>query len=153
MVWWFTARSHEASISPWVRNWIRSSMINRLFALAPLAVGWWIAWAFIAALAKSSGLRNGWRRRAGDRSFVRCREAQLGTRLSASLLFHLGPLPRSGRLHSLNFPGVDQPIHSILRGCRNPLSCRKCDSVWSLSRQSVGKDTILITPTVLPRIR
>jgi hypothetical protein len=56
MIWWFTARSHEASISPWVRNWIRSSMINRLFALAPLAISWWIAWAFIAALAKSSGL-------------------------------------------------------------------------------------------------
>jgi hypothetical protein len=31
-------------------------MINRLFALAPLAIGWWIAWGFIAALAKSSGL-------------------------------------------------------------------------------------------------
>src|SRR5258708_291600 len=31
-------------------------MINRLFALAPLAIGWWIFWAFVAALAKSSGL-------------------------------------------------------------------------------------------------
>lgn len=56
MIWWFTARSHEASISPWVRNWIRSSMVNRLFALAPLAIGWWIAWALIAAIAESSEL-------------------------------------------------------------------------------------------------
>jgi hypothetical protein len=56
MIWWFTAKNHEASISPWVRNWLRSSMINRLLALAPLAVGWWIFWGFIAALAKSSGL-------------------------------------------------------------------------------------------------
>ena len=56
MIWRFTAGSHEASISPWVRNWIRSSMINRLFALFPLACVWWFAWAFIAAIAKSSGL-------------------------------------------------------------------------------------------------
>jgi hypothetical protein len=56
MIWWLTARSHEVSISPWVRNWIRSSMVNRLFALFPLAVAWWLFWGLIAALAKSSGL-------------------------------------------------------------------------------------------------
>jgi hypothetical protein len=56
MIWWLTARSHEASISPWVRNWIRSSMLNRLFALFPLAVAWWLFWGLIAALAKNSGL-------------------------------------------------------------------------------------------------
>jgi hypothetical protein len=31
-------------------------MINRLFALFPLAVAWWLFWGFIAALSKSSGL-------------------------------------------------------------------------------------------------
>jgi hypothetical protein len=56
MIWWFTARSHGASISPWVRNWIRSSKINRLIILLPFVVAWITAWTVAAILAKSTAV-------------------------------------------------------------------------------------------------
>jgi hypothetical protein len=41
MIWWMSAFSHEESISPWVRKWLRGSLLDRAVMLAPYAFLYW----------------------------------------------------------------------------------------------------------------
>jgi hypothetical protein len=129
MIWWFTARSHEASISPWVRKWIRSSMINRLLALFPYACIWWVGWAIIAALAKSpelfglmaivpflfwllDGLVDGWVTSGQLKNFMERRDVVLATRSE-----YIGGHPRlpHGRFTYLTLSGSrENPLLTIV---------------------------------------
>ena len=37
MVWWYTAKNHASSISGWVRTYLRSSGLDKLIFLLPVA--------------------------------------------------------------------------------------------------------------------
>lgn len=56
MVWWYTCRRHDLSISPWVRQWLRGNMLDRFFLLfMPAGLVIWVV-AFLMLIGGAAGL-------------------------------------------------------------------------------------------------
>jgi len=51
MVWWLTARNHAASISGWVRGYLRASGVDKFLFLLPVAAVWSFGWLLLALIA------------------------------------------------------------------------------------------------------
>ncbi len=56
MVWWFTAKSHEASISGPVRNWLRASGLDKFILFLPITILFIVVGEIFAYLAESDAL-------------------------------------------------------------------------------------------------